>query len=218
MRLIKPSHTIESPWELEAAIHKIEQAGKTCYKTQGRESTGEQRELFVRGLIRSGHHSVLEHASFSVRFVCDRGVSHELVRHRLVGISQESTRYCNYNGSVEFVIPPWVDLPEEDYPECKSYSARNMLPDEIWFFAMMQASMDYNALIKAGWSPQQARAVLPNSLKTELVMTANIREWRHILSLRAVGTAGVPHPQMVELMQPLLDELKRRAPALFDDV
>jgi thymidylate synthase (FAD) len=227
MKLIKPSHVIERPSTFDDALAVIEQAGKTCYKKQRQWATTEDRENFVKKLIKSGHHSVLEHASMTVRFICDRGVSHELVRHRLAAISQESTRYCDYNGAMEFVIPPWVDIKPGGYEEVvngkRAERTSLMLllqaPDDVvWFTAVEKACSDYTRLENLGWTPQQARTILPHSVKTEVVITANLREWRHILSLRAVGTSGTPHPQMVELMRPLLNELKERAPAFFGDI
>jgi thymidylate synthase (FAD) len=173
--------------------------------------TGQSAAGFVRMLLRNGHESVLEHEKITVKFVCDRGVSHELVRHRLASFSQESTRYCNYSsnkfgGDVTFIIPPFF---KDDETEERSEN------EIIWKNAMYHAERSYIQLIKCGWTPQQARSVLPNSLKTEIVVTANIREWRLILKQR---TDFKTHPQMRELMCPLLDELTRRLPELFDDI
>jgi thymidylate synthase (FAD) len=215
MKLIKPSHQIlASPKD---ALLQIEQCAKTCYKSEPSQ-TIDKTEQFVANLIKRGHHSTLEHASMSVRFICDRGVSHELVRHRLVAVSQESTRYCNYSGGVTFILPPWVDITPGDYFMTGNEPQKTTQIDFLWLQSMVFAEKAYMKLLDAGWSPQQARGVLPNSLKTEIVMTANIREWRHILALRATGIAGAPHPQMKELMQPLLDELKLCLPTLFNDI
>lgn len=149
---------------------------------------------------------MLEHYSFSVKFIVDRGVSHEIVRHRLASFAQESTRYCNYNkaGQVAFIRPLFF---KEDTPEFDN-----------WCEAMMAAEACYLDMIQKGKKPQEARAVLPNSLKTEIVMTANLREWRHFFNLRAVGTTGAPHPQMREVAIPLLEELKECIPVVFDDL
>ena len=204
MRLIKPSHEIlfVSPKPLEM----IEAAGRTCYKSGDKIDRG-TAEKFVRKIIKRGHLSVIEHAYMSVRFICDRGVTHEIVRHRLCAYSQESTRYCNYKGGVTFVIPPWVDIKEGEYTVGGITG--------IWGISMSFAEEWYISLLNLGWSPQQARSVLPNSLKTEIVMTANLREWIHIFKLRTSRTA---HPQMRELMIPLLKEVKTIIPVIFDDI
>lgn len=158
-----------------------------------------------------------KHYYETVRFICDRGVSHELVRHRLCAFSQESTRYCNYAGGVTFIIPPWVDIEPGEYNE-EIMGAYNdpFTANEVWSFAMLEVEDDYIRLTKSeGWSPQQARSVLPNSLKTEIVVTANLAEWHHIFGLR---TAKAAHPQMRELMIPLCSEFKNKFPEIFGDI
>ena len=211
MILIKPSHKILfiSPKPLET----IEAAGRTCYKSEDKITEG-SAEKFVRMIIKRGHLSVIEHAYMSVRFICDRGVTHEIVRHRLAAYSQESTRYCNYKGGVTFIIPPWIDIEEGEYtfvtPE-QDVSGNTW----VWYRDMLEDERSYKDLLSGGWSPQQARAVLPNSLKTEIVMTANLREWIHVFKLR---TSKAAHPQMRELMIPLLEEMKTLVPVIFDDI
>jgi thymidylate synthase (FAD) len=212
MILVKPSHHIITEIDQVEIMRRIETAGRTCYKSEAKISESSS-DAFVRKIVRNGHHSVLEHEAISVRFVCDRGVSHELVRHRLAAFSQESTRYCDYSGGVAFVIPPWVNLPEGMYRAVPDIFM--LQPSRSWFKGMLAAESLYAELICDGWSPQQARSVLPNSTKTEIVMTANIREWRHVLQLR---TSSAAHPQMVEVMIPLLMELKEELPALFGDI
>lgn len=174
--------------------HRIEIAGRTCYKS---DSNGKPEE-FIRKLIKSGHESVLEHEVIQVRFVTDRGVTHELVRHRLAAYSQESTRYCNYAGDhIRFIKPVDFELDEEDE-------------------ALLHAiEKHYNKCIVKGLSPQQARYFLPNGLKTEIVMTANLREWRHIFKLR---TSGKAHPQIRALLTALCDELKTYLPEVFGEL
>ena len=205
MRIIKPYYKIVVPLDSSSIIKHIEQCGRVCYKSEGK-STNDSAERFVQNLIKRGHESVLEHYSFSVRFVCDRGVSHEIVRHRLASYSQESTRYCNYSNdkfrSEITVIEP-------------CFLAENSRGYEMWENACKQAEEAYFSLLDWGCTPQEARSVLPNSLKTEVVMTANIREWRHFLKLR---TAPEAHPQMRELTVPLLEELQKEIPVLFDDI
>ena len=211
MILVKPSHEILfiSPKPLET----IEAAGRICYKSENKITEG-SAEKFVRMIIKRGHHSVIEHASMSVRFICDRGVTHEIVRHRLAAYSQESTRYCNYKGGVTFIIPPWIDLPKGEFFDAGELFS-GYCSEYVWFRSMQNAEAAYIHLLADGWSPQQARSVLPNSLKTEIVMTANLREWMHVFKLR---TSKAAHPQMRELMIPLLKEVKTLVPVIFDDI
>lgn len=193
-------------------LKKIEKVARVCYKSEDKIGEG-TAEKMVKALIRSNHLAMLEHYSFSVKFIVDRGVSHEIVRHRVASFAQESTRYCNYGskGGEITVIEPcfWEYIPND--------VKRNSLHD-IWVEAMMKAEARYLELLEYGATPQEARAVLPNSLKTEVVMTANLREWRHFFSLRACGSTGKPHPQMLEVAVPLLSECKKLIPVVFDDL
>lgn len=206
MKIINASYRIETPtYSGEKLLKSIEQAGRTCYKSEDR-ITDESAEAFVRMLIERGHESVLEHASITVRFVCDRGVSHEIVRHRIASFSQESTRYCNYSNDrfrneITFIKPCFLEDGTGGY--------------KLWKQAMFVAEKEYFDLLNWGFTPQEARSVLPNSTKTEIVMTANLREWRHFLKLR---TAKAAHPQMRELTVPLLKELQGWIPVIFDDI
>ena len=162
----------------------------------------------VRALVKSKHEAMLEHFSFSVKFIVDRGVSHELVRHRVASFAQESTRYCNYGHEGEItVIEP-----------CFWSWSKDGIKYNEWLSACEMAESYYLSLLEMGATPQEARAVLPNSLKTEVVMTANLREWRHFFSLRACGSTGKPHPQMLEVAVPLLKEVKSLIPVVFDDL
>jgi thymidylate synthase (FAD) len=226
MKIIKPSFSILSPIDGDM-LKNIERAGRTCYKSEDK-ITDDSAAEFVRMLIRKGHESVLEHEKISVLFVCDRGVSHELVRHRIASFSQESTRYCNYGadqfGGVTFVVPPWVGIESGEIPiewdglygtTETGRDPSHYATDRWWFWSMATAERDYLKLLELGWTPQQARSVLPNSLKTEIVVTANLREWRTILKQR---TSPAAHPQMRELMCPLLNELKSLLPVVFDDI
>ncbi|HPN08375.1 MAG TPA: FAD-dependent thymidylate synthase [Syntrophales bacterium] len=218
MILIRPSHEIITKIDGDEICKRIEAAGRTCYKSESK-ITIKSAGPFVSRIIKSGHHSVIEHESISVRFICDRGVTHEIVRHRLAAYSQESTRYCDYGGKytcpqVTFIIPPWIDIPPGQYGTKEDVPIDGN-SGHYWAWSMLDAERMYACLRQHEWAPQQARAVLPNSLKTEIVMTANIREWRHVLKLR---TATAAHPQMRELMRPLLSELKDRIPVIFDDI
>ena len=205
MKIIKPYYEIVVPLDGSSIIKRIEQCGRVCYKSEDK-STNDSAERFVQNLIKRGHESVLEHYSFSVRFVCDRGVSHEIVRHRLASYSQESTRYCTYssgkfNSEIAVIKPCFLVESTEGY--------------EMWKNACKEAEEAYFNLLDWGCTPQEARSVLPNSLKNEVIMTANIREWRHFLKLR---TATDAHPRMRELTVPLLLELQEKVPVLFDDL
>ena len=208
MQAIKPYTQIYKDFDGQKVLQKIEAAARTCYKSEGKIQEGSAAKL-VAGLIKSGHEAMLEHASVTVKFVVDRGISHELVRHRLASFAQESTRYCNYSkddfgSEITFIIPDYLEYKSEGW--------------NIWKEAMKQAEDAYFKMLDFGLSPQQARAVLPNSLKTEVVMTANLREWRHFFKLRALGTTGKPHPQMLEVAVPLLEDMKNLIPVVFDDL
>lgn len=290
MRLIKPSfEIIEQQPGLEGIYKQIEQAGRTCYKSEDK-ITEDSAKGFVDRMIKSGHGAMLEHGTVylqiksrdaenyhlfyhkyssnpysyvnvgrgciwntlfittnyrvlvendwlddlkylcepieshakkvTVRFICDRGVSHEFVRHRVFSFAQESTRYCNYskdkfNNEVAFILPCWVtDIHSENsydmellnnYPLAET---ENMSPESIEFIrSLVYSESSYFTLLEAGWKPQQARAVLPNSLKTELVMTGFASDWKHFFELRDDNSA---HPQAQELAHPLHEEFIKR--------
>lgn len=206
MRIIEPSYEILSPKPFDgmAILRHIERCGRVCYKSEDR-ITDESAPKFVEAVIKRGHESVIEHASITVLFIVDRGVSHELVRHRLCAFSQESTRYVNYGkaGECTFIRPMWWragPLGELEKAWC------------AWRLSMAKAEETYLELLRLGATPQQARSVLPNSTKTEVVVTANLREWRHIFRLR---TAKDAHPQMRQVMIPLAKELTEKLPEVF---
>lgn len=199
-------------------LRVIEEAGRTCYKSEDRIKEG-TAEDFSRMLIRRGHESVLEHVSLRARFIVDRGVSHELVRHRVASYSMESSRFCNYSGDrfggeITFIQPLWVSLDENTENDKERYRGQSQ-PDQSWLIAMEECERLYFRLLDFGWTAQQARSVLPNSLKTEVVMTANVREWRQVFKLRCSSAA---HPQMREVMLPLLKEAHSICPVLFEDL
>lgn len=214
MILLKPYFDILSDSDSPNILKSIEKAGRTCYKSESK-ITDSSAMKFVKNIIERGHESVIEHVNLSVRFICDRGVTHEIVRHRLASYSQESTRYCNYIGGVSFIIPPWLEIGPGEYTQkdIKELSLKQDVAE--WMHVMLISEAKYISLLKLGWSAQMARSVLPNSLKTEIVMTANLREWRHVLRLR---TSKAAHPQMREIMKPLLEEFKEKIPIVFDDI
>lgn len=201
MKIIEPSFKIEDVDGL-AMLQRIEAAGRTCYKSEER-ITKSSALPFVSNVLSRGHESVIEHEKVTVRIICDRGVTHEIVRHRIGSYSQESTRYCNYgkDNSVTFIKPRFFGVGSERY--------------QVWENAMSKCEEAYLFLLEMGSSPQEARSVLPNSLKTEIVCTYNLREWRHFFKLRTAQTA---HPQMREITIPMLAEFKKLIPVIFDDI
>lgn len=205
MKIIPPSFEILNMAPGHEILKKIELAGRACYKSENK-ITDKSAKNFCRRIIKSGHESVLEHASATVKIICDRGVSHELVRHRVASYSQESTRYCNY-GSDKFGKKITVIAP--------SFFNNKPILYKRWAYAMQKAEVSYFKLLEMGATPQEARGVLPNSLKTEVIITANMREWRHIFKLRCDNAA---HPQMREIMRPLFQEMFNRVPVLFCDI
>lgn len=205
MKIINADVEFITPIDGAAILKRLEQCGRVCYKSEAK-ITDTSAPAFVAGIIKRGHEAVLEHCSFTVKFICDRGVSHEIVRHRVASYCQESTRYCNYSkdgfGSEITVIKPCFLYPSTD-------------GFNLWEEGCLFAEQTYFNLLECGCSPQEARSVLPNSLKTEVVMTANIREWRHFLKLRCSPAA---HPQMREVALILLDKVHSLIPVCFDDI
>ena len=205
MKIINADVEFITPIDGATILKRLEQCGRVCYKSEAK-ITDTSAPAFVAGIIKRGHEAVLEHCSFTVKFICDRGVSHEIVRHRVASYCQESTRYCNYSkegfGSEITVIKPCFLHPYTD-------------GFNLWEEGCLFAEQTYFNLLECGCSPQEARSVLPNSLKTEVVMTANIREWRHFLKLRCSPAA---HPQMREVALILLDKLHSLIPVCFDDI
>lgn len=188
-------------------LQHIERVGRICYKSEDKiTEDGESAKKFVKMLIDHGHEAMIEHSSLSVLFTVDRALSHEIVRHRLASFAQESTRWCNYakgkfGGEITFIRPCFWDEDEEEYQK--------------WLDLCQRTELRYMELIENGATPQEARSVLPNSTKTDIVVTANYREWRNILKLR---TANDAHPQIREVMIPLLRELQSKIPVVFDDI
>ena len=208
MQAIKAYTQIYNDFDGQKILEKIEKVARTCYKSEGKIQEGSAAKM-VASLIKSGHEAMLEHVSVTVKFVVDRGISHELVRHRLASFAQESTRYCNYSkddfsSEITFIIPEYLDYKSAGW--------------NTWKETMKACEDSYFKLLDIGLTAQEARAVLPNSLKTEVVMTANLREWRHFFKLRALGTTGKPHPQMLEVTVPLLEDFKQMIPVVFDDL
>lgn len=208
MKVIYPRVEFITPVTEESGklvMKRIEEIGRVCYKSEDK-ITEDSYKKFISNLIKRGHESVLEHGSITVKFICDRGVSHEIVRHRLASYSQESTRYCNYSGDqfgneITVIKPAFFEMGSANY--------------NAWYDACRSAEDAYFSLLNNGASPQEARSVLPNSLKTEVVMTANIREWRHFFRLRCSPAA---HPQMREVARKAFVKFYRAMPELFQDI
>ena len=205
MRIVEPSIQFITPINGMAILKRLETCGRVCYKSEDK-ITKNSAVDFCRNILKRGHEAVLEHCSFTVKFTVDRGVSHELVRHRIASFCQESTRYCNYSKD-KFGTEITVIAPSFLEPDTDGY--------RIWRESCESAEEAYFSLLGWGCSPQEARSVLPNSLKTEVVMTANIREWRHFLKLRCSPAA---HPQMREVATQVLKEAHDKIPVLFDDI
>lgn len=211
MNIIRQSATLE--FITPNALQFIEKCGRVCYKSENLITPDSSRD-FIKMLLNPDkkHESVLEHATATFRFITDRGVTHEIVRHRLVSYSQESTRYCNYSknkfgNEITVILPVWMKEPPMPMEEARQYT--------LWRIACQNAEDSYFALLAAGQVAQQARTVLPNSLKTELVMTANFREWRHFFKLR---TSLAAHPQMKELADQALAIMRQEVPIIFDEL
>lgn len=224
MRVIDQSYKVKLLAPFGAQMSLIEDCGRVAYASEDKIAEGSS-SAFTKMIVGKNHGAVLEHSIMTVKFVTDRGVSHEIVRHRLASFTQESTRYCNYSkdkfaGQVTFIRPSWVN-PEYtgifDIPRCRDlgcYDHTKRTPEQLWLLSCLTAEEEYLTLLKKEWTPQQARSVLPNSLKTQIAVTANFREWRHIFQLRAVEKAA--HPQMRDLMIPLYKECREACPEIFD--
>jgi len=205
MNIIKPSFIIESNFDGQEILKHIEKAGRTAYKSEDKITDGSAKK-FISKIMNFKHESVIEHFSITVRVICDRGVTHEIVRHRLASYTQESTRYVNYSkgkygNEITLIEPIFWDKDSEKY--------------KIWKKAMENAEKSYMDLLALKATPQEARSVLPNSLKTEILMTMNLRSWRHFFELRCHKAA---HPQMREIAIPMLEEFKKQVPVIFDDM
>lgn len=205
MKVIKPAFVIESFFDEESILKHLERIGRTAYKSEDM-ITEKSASSFAKMLISKQHLSVIEHFSITVRVICDRGISHEIVRHRIASYTQESTRYCNYSkgkfeNEITVIEPCFWKKEDEKY--------------KLWKETIEVIENAYNRLIALGATPQEARSLLPNSLKTEVVITMNLREWLHFFELR---TAKAAHPQMRELVIPLLKEFQKKLPIIFNSI
>lgn len=206
MKITKPNVQLVYMEDYATILKKLEMIGRVCYKSE-HNITNTSAEPFISAILQRGHESVIEHENVTIRITCDRGVTHEIVRHRLASYSQESTRYCNYGkdqfeNQIQVIdIATGFRYDFDDEKDVKKYA--------IWIDAMEYAEKQYFALLDAGATPQEARSVLPNSLKTEIVATMNLRQWRHFLKMR---TAPAAHPQMREIADQIYDLFKLHLP------
>jgi thymidylate synthase (FAD) len=240
MKLLNPSFEVKETMSYTTMLEIVEQAYRICYASEPKGDA----EKFIKSKMKLGHYSPLEHVSISVEFTFDRGVSHEMVRHRLASFSQQSTRYCNYGNEkfgkeISVIQPSFFDPYEEltmvylpvihsgsGNPQgYKGWALQNNSSSavwankfDIWFITCLYAEWGYMTLLEMGATPQEARSVLPNSLATKILVTMNIREWIHVFNLRAIGTTGKPHPQMVEIMQPAMNYFQNHFPVFFEDL
>lgn len=211
MRIQKPSIEIIDMDDYEHIIRKIERIGRVCYKSEGN-ITEESAEQFIKNILKRGHESVIEHEAVTVRMICDRAITHEIVRHRIASYSQESTRYCNYVNDKFGNEITVIDLAGGFSYDLDKENDRERYA--VWTAAMEDAERHYFKMIELGANPQEARSVLPNSLKTEIVVTMNLRAWRNFFRLRCDSHA---HPQMREVAGLALAEFKKRLPVFFCD-
>lgn len=211
-KLVKADFEIIKTIDGISMLKHVEKIARECYKSEDL-ITDVSYDKMIRSLISRKHFAMLEHSAITVKFNTDRGVTHEMVRHRLASFAQESTRYCNYShdkfgSEITFIDPPfWNSGSEADLAKRAIYAeVREFIEDR------------YMKLLHLGATPQEARGILIHFTKAGIYITGNLREWRHILDLRAVGSTGAPHPQMVEVMKPLLLDMNEYVPVIFEDL
>ena len=219
MKAIKPSYEIlVTKEQADQMTLNMEKFGRVCYKSEPVqvEDPVMRANKFIKDKISAGHESIIEHEKVTVIITCDRGVTHEIVRHRLASYSQESTRYCNYSKDKFGNEITVIDLATGFNYDLDNENDKAKY--EVWQEAMKNAEKSYFKMLELGAKPQEARSVLPNSTKAEIVVTMNMRSWRHFFSLRAIGTTGAPHPQMKEIAEPMLRDFYKLFPGVFSDL
>lgn len=217
MLLIHPGYEILDCIDGEQILKSIERAGRTCYKSEHRITEESARRFVHDRILVDKHYSILRHEKVTVRLICNRAVSHQIVRHGLADFSQESQRYCNYGKrGLAFIIPSWADIePGEYHREQDVQITPPAAGARIWIRGKFQAQENYLAMLAAGRKPEEARGELPNATKTEVLVTANLEEWRHILTAR---TSHKADPDMRQIMRPLLRDFQAKIPVVFDDI
>ena len=204
MKIIEPEIIIDN-FDSVQIMQNLERACRTCYRSEDK-ITDESYKTLLKNCINRGHESILEHEKITIRMVCDIGVYKDLTRHRHASFSIESTRYCNYgkdkfDNEIKFIRPCNID--------------ENTLPYQYWKDALITIEHNYIMMGNCGCTPDQMRMILPHSTAALVTMTANIREWKHILELRA---SKHTHPSVQQLMIPLLLEFKKTMPEIFDNI
>lgn len=216
MKIIEPSFEILTHTNGAEILRAIEKVARTCYKSEDRIEDGSAERMILM-LIKNGHEAMIEFFDITVKFIHNRGFSHEMVRHRLCSFAQESTRYCNYSANkfgneITVIRPYWAN------EETRDAEGRRYFHSEAfnrWYDTIAYIENIYSQMLKLGLPAQAARGILPNDLKTEINVKTNLREWRQIFKLRCAPAA---HPDMRRVMIPLLEELKIRIPVIFDDI
>lgn len=226
MKIVQPYARIVTPLD-QTALSSIEYAARISHRSEDGQTDETWRRFIKAVVIDHGDWSVVEHVTVSVEFLVDRGITHELVRHRLFSFTQESTRFVNYEKKMppSFIYP----LPDVMCPKCvegdepkyivdswmHSYTGPSCGLNHVWLEGIEEAERSYKSLLKAGWRPQEARSVLPNAIASKILMTGNLRNFRHFFLMRTTKEA---HPQMRQVTIPLLAEFQSRVPLLFDDI
>jgi thymidylate synthase (FAD) len=223
-KIMKPKFQILSHFNERSILRHLELCGRTCYKSEDK-ITNDSCYKFIKMLLSRGHESVIEHYNISIKFICSRSLSHQLVRHRLCSFSEQSQRYCNFETKIDMGIiqPYWLDPLDAKKIRNKSFTSVLQIPEGIsnkcryWLESIIDSVNSYGILLRSNpeMTPQQVRSLLPNAAKTEIVCTANLRQWRHILKLR---TSKGADPEIKELMIPLLKKLQEKLPTLFSDI
>lgn len=215
MKLLDAKYEILTDIDSDEIMMNLGTYAGVCYKGNNSDPSLETAKRVISNCIKNGHESVIEHEKITVKFFVDRGITHELVRHRLASFTQESTRYCNYSNDKFGNDVTFIDI-HDIVHDCASYNEETCIAIlNEWYKACEDSERHYFKMLKLGATPQIARSVLNNSTAATIVITANLREWRTILRLR---TANNAHPQMIEVMRPLLKELKTKLPIIFDDI
>lgn len=224
MFLALPKARLINPIAPARAVETCATGAALCYKKSLDDMEFDEVVDFVKRRVDIGHETVIEHSSFSALLLTNRGVTHELVRHRLCSFTQESTRFTNYekkDGGVTFIIPPQIREQirpgEWTWNDVEDFRMRTDVDDEAanWVYDMAMAEHSYMRALGNGWLPEEARCYLNNATATQILMTANMREWRHVFNLRVKGTTGRPHPEIKEALLPVYEEALFLYPVFF---
>ena len=230
MKIVTPYARIMEPELLAGALGRIEYAARISHGSEDGQ-TVDSAERFIRAVVlQHGDWSVVEHVSASVEFLVDRGITHEIVRHRIASYTQSSTRFINYAKKMPptFIYPkpeveckhclagsePWKQS-SGDWVHSLNDTHYDCGYDGAWLDAINMCEASYKSLLQGGWRPQEARSVFPNALSSKIMVTMNLRTWRHFFLMR---TSKEAHPQMRQVTIPLLAEFQRLVPVLYEDI